>query len=101
MSNQPVSQVHLLIRTRELSALRQLLFYVRKMPPQKRIFWLEENADTLARAFSLFVEASNKTLDHVGTDNESLKLSYELVSGLKETENLVEEILGEENQLRS
>lgn len=101
MSQQPTSQVLLLIRTRELGALRGLLLHLHRLPPKERTFWLEENADTLTRAFSLFVEASNRTLDQIGIDDESLELSYELVSGLKETEHMVEEILGDEHQLRS
>lgn len=101
MSVQINSQIQLLIRTRELSALRGLLTYLDSLPPTQRTQWLGENVDTLTRAFSLFVEMSNRTLNHVNTDMESIKLSSELINGLKETEDLVEKILSQGHQLRS
>lgn len=93
--------MQLLIRTRELDAFRGLLHYLDELPPSERHAWLDENVETLARAFSLFVNYSNNTLDQVNTDMESLKLSSELISGLRETEDLVEKILNQNHQLRS
>jgi|GEM_PF-1236926 len=102
LKQKPTLQVQLLIRTRELNAFRGLLLHLRHMNPQQRASWLGENVDTLSRAFSLFAEASSRTLDQsMATDYESIRLSYELVTGLRETEELVEEILGSEQALRS
>ena len=101
MLNTPASKLGLLIRTRELDAFRGLLDHLDNLPPNERYAWLDANVETLAKAYATFVDYSNRTLDMVGTDQESMKLSSKLISGLKETGDLVQKILNQDHQLRS
>lgn len=101
MLDTPVSKLSLLIRTKELDAFRGLLNHLDSLPPDERYKWLDENVETLATAYSTFVNYSNHTLDMIGTDQESMKLSSKLISGLKETSDLVQKIINQDHQLRS
>lgn len=95
------SRVQLLLRTRELGAMRDVLEYVKTLPGSERETWVETNGQELSMAFQQFMSVSERTLKNMDLDTESLKLSFDLVTMLRETETLVAEVFGDTRSLMS
>lgn len=86
------SHLRLVVRQREIAAFRDVLAQVKHMPPQRKQAWLDSNAEAMQSAFSIFVDASEKTLQSASKDSQSIDLTYQLVATLKEAEALVAEV---------
>lgn len=84
------NQMRLLIRQRELVAIRDLLRRVSKFSLRERQAWLDENAQTILHALSIVVENAQESMSEVPNDFDSLVLVNDLVSVLQETEQLAD-----------
>lgn len=84
--------MQLLVRQREVYALRDVLRHVHSLPANQRLNWLNDNGQTMSNAFSLIVDVSEKALSQVPTDSESLALTTQLIEALRETEQLATDL---------
>ena len=90
------NRTQLLIRSRELEAMNQVLVYVQQLNENEKKAWLESNGEEMTLAFRQFMSVSEYTMRQQSMDQESMQFSYELIQRLRETENLVHQLFGDQ-----
>ena len=82
-----------------MKQIEEVLRGVIILPEPERQAWVVENGALMSAAFESFIEDSNLTLEEMNFDMESLELSKELVTSLRDTMNIVQGILSEKQTL--
>ncbi len=90
------TRTQLLIRTRELEAMNEVLLYVQHLEEPQKKQWMQLNGEEMALAFRQFMSVSEYTMRQQSMDAESMQLSYDLIKKLRETENLVQQLFGDQ-----
>ncbi len=93
------TKFNLFLKAREMKQVEEVLQGVMILPETERQQWVEENGEMMSAAFESFIEDSNQTLEEMNFDLESLELSKELVTALRDTTNIVQGILSEKQKL--
>jgi len=93
------AKFNLFLKAREMRQVEKVLEQILILPEQSRRRWVEENGEMMSAAFESFIEDSNQTLEEMNLDLESLELSKELVTALRDTTNIVQGILSEKQKL--
>jgi hypothetical protein len=91
----------LYLKARQMSQAQQVLNDVKLMKPEKRKAWLKENSELVEQAFDGFIQESNQVLGQVGLDEESLKLSQTIVQGIKDSMDLMGDVVYKQQELES
>lgn len=91
----------LFLKNREIQEVKQLLNHVLHMPGQQRSAWIEQYGDFVNQAFDALVDDSNFVLDELPYDEDTLEMSHELVTSLRDALQLMEGILSDQPQLVS
>ncbi len=91
----------LFLKNREIQEIKSVLSHVLHMPGTQRSEWIEEYGEFVNQAFDALVDDSNLVLDELPFDDEVLLLSHELVTSLRDALQLMEGILGDQQQLVS
>lgn len=91
----------LFLKVREIKGIRKILQEVEQLPFQERESWIEEYGDMINSAIDDFVDDSTISFDNIFGDDETLNLSQELVTTLKDTIETVEGMLYPDSQLES
>ena len=63
--------------------------------------WVEENGDFLTKAFDQFISETSQTLEGMSMDDETMALSKELVTTLRDTSELLDGLVATTQRLRS
>lgn len=95
------TKFNLYLKTRELKAITEVVRHVSILPKKERQAWIHEQGDWLQDAFDICLQESNLTLEEIALDDETMKLSQELVVSLRDTMSMVNGILVESEQLAS
>lgn len=95
------SKFDLLLRTRELAQLEDLLKQIYTYSLDERQAWVEANGDFLALAYEQFISDASQTLQDLSMDDETLKLSRDLVMSLRETGELLDGLVAKGSRIRS
>jgi len=90
------TRTQLLIRTRELEAMNEVLMYVQHLDEPQKKQWMQFNGEEMTLAFRQFMSVSEYTMRQQSMDPESMQLSYDLIKKLRETENLVQQLFGDQ-----
>jgi len=101
MSDIKSHKFNLYLKARQMGQVQQVLDKVQALSPRQRQSWLKENSKLVDQAFGGFIDESNQILSHVGLDEESLKLSQTIVQGLRDTLNLVGDVVYRQQELES
>lgn len=91
----------LYLKVREIKGIRKVLQEVEQLPFPERESWIEEYGDMINSAIDAFVDDSSITFENIFGDDETLTLSQELVTTLKDTIETVEGMLYPDSQLES
>lgn len=97
----PSQKFQLYLKARQMNQARKVLDNVKKMESKQRQQWLKENSELLEEAFEGFINESNQVLAQVGLDDESLKLSQDIVRGIKESMSLMGDVVYKQQELES
>ena len=85
--------------------IKQTTVYLRQLslePLKKRKIWLKENQELVNKLLDTFTNDSLRALEGVALeDEESLKLSMDLMTSLREAVNMVNNLSVKEKSLRS
>lgn len=95
------TKFNLFLKAHEMKQVEELLRQVMMLPKKERKQWVKENGALMHEAYELFIEDSSLTLEEMNFDSESLELSKELVTALRDTSNIVQGILSEKQNLTS
>lgn len=95
------SKFRLFLKNREIQQIKALLHHVLHLSSHDRSLWIEEYGEFVNQAFDALVDDSNLVLDELPFDDEVLELSHELVTSLRDALQLMEGILGDQQQLVS
>lgn len=91
----------LVMRTRELAQLEELLKQIYTYSADERRAWVAANGDFLSLAFEQFISEASRTLQDLSLDDETLNLSRDLVMSLRETGELLDGLVSKGSRLRS
>ncbi len=91
----------LFLKNREIQQIKLLLSHVLHLSGQERSEWIQTYGDFVNQAFDALVDDSNVVLDELPMEDDVLALSHELVTSLRDALQLMEGILGDQQQLVS
>lgn len=91
----------LFIRIHDLKGIHQQLEKLMLLPKHKRNEWVEENESVLQSMLETYIEDSIIAVDSLDQDKETLNLSLEYVSFLRDVVYRVRNILYEFDELES
>lgn len=74
---------------------------IRLLPPTERQVWLDDNELVLNRLLDTFAQDSIVALDGLGMDEETVSLSIELVTNLRDAMNTIQGVLYDSGRLKS
>jgi hypothetical protein len=102
--SQPIIQTNfsLYLKVREVKKIALYLRQLNLQPLKKRKIWIKENQELVDKLLDSFTNDSLKALEGIALDNEeSLKLSMDLMTSLRETVNMVNNLSVKQKHLRS
>jgi lipid II:glycine glycyltransferase (peptidoglycan interpeptide bridge formation enzyme) len=91
----------LYVKNRELQQIAQSFRSIMLLPPKQRKKWTEQYQDLIEDLMDSFTDDSLLAMDGIQLDDESMDLSTELVSNLKTTMNIIQDMLAETKTARS
>lgn len=74
---------------------------IRLLPTPQRQAWLDENESVLNHLLDTFAQDSLVALDGLGMDEETVSLSIELVTNLRDAMNTIQGVLYDDGRLKS
>ncbi|HCC84454.1 MAG TPA: hypothetical protein DEP87_02125 [Candidatus Pacebacteria bacterium] len=83
----------LFVKVREIHQLSQLLQEVSLKTTRDRRTWVQENEVLISNLITEFTDDSLSQLQGIGTDQETVKLSMDLVSSLRQTLLLLDSLM--------
>lgn len=96
-----LSKFGLFVKAREIDQARDTLNHLQLLSTDQRKTWFQENGDLLNAIFNRFIDDSNALLNGVEMDDESLQLSRHIVEGLRDSMNLVGEMVYQSQELEA
>jgi lipid II:glycine glycyltransferase (peptidoglycan interpeptide bridge formation enzyme) len=91
----------LYVKNRELQQISESLRTIMLMPTKERKKWAEQYHDVIEDLMDSFADDSMLAMDGIQLDDESMDLSTELVTNLKSTMSMIQDMLAETNTARS
>ncbi|NCN50934.1 MAG: hypothetical protein GW762_00615 [Candidatus Pacebacteria bacterium] len=91
----------LYLKVREIKGIKKVISEIEQLPLGDREEWIEEYGDMINTALDNFVDDSSFSFENIFNDDETLALSQELVSTLKDTIQSVEGMLYPDSLLES
>lgn len=103
LSSTPTSSLkfNLFLKAHELKEVSKVLENVLLLSEKERKIWAKDNGEVINQAIDSFVKDSNATLSELTFDEETLQLSKELVTSLRDTVDMVQDILFDGHKLSS
>ncbi|MFH1967567.1 MAG: hypothetical protein ABIJ03_03600 [Patescibacteria group bacterium] len=101
MTSAQSHKFNLYLKARQMSQVKQAMGQVQHMEPVARQAWMKDNSTQVEQAFDHFIDESNQALNHVGLDEESLKLSQTIVQGLRDSMTMVNHVVYRQQELES
>lgn len=92
-TNPATKKFQLFVKLREIKAVASLLQEVRSKTSDERQAWLQDNEPLIASLVNDFTDDSLARLQGIGTDRETVKLSVDLVTSLRQTLLLLDSLM--------
>jgi hypothetical protein len=92
-TNPATKRFQLFVKVREIKELASLLQEVRLKSTAERQAWLEDNEPIIADLVNEFTDESLSRLQGIGTDRETVNLSVDLVTSLRQTLLLLDSLM--------
>ncbi len=92
-TNPATKKFQLFVKLREIKALATLLQEVRLKTTAERQAWLQDNEPLIADLVNEFTDDSLSRLQGIGTDRETVSLSVDLVTSLRQTLLLLDSLM--------
>lgn len=92
-TNPATKKFQLFVKLREIKALATLLQEVRLKTTAERKAWLQDNEPLIADLVNEFTDDSLSRLQGIGTDRETVSLSVDLVTSLRQTLLLLDSLM--------
>ena len=87
------SKFQLFVKVREIKQLAKILQEVKLKNTSERQVWLEENESIIADMVDTFTDDSLSQLQGITADQETVKLSVDLVTGLRHSLLLLDSLM--------
>lgn len=81
------------VKLRELKQIGEGFKQLSGLPETDRISWLTEHESFLSEMMDSFLNETMGTIDGVALDSETLELSVELVSTMRDTMNIMHHVM--------
>jgi hypothetical protein len=91
----------LYVKSREIQQISDSLQRILMLPVEQRQEWLQEHESIIAELMDSFMDDSVLALDGLQLDKESMELSVELVTQMRDAVNMIHRIFSNDDSLVS
>jgi len=85
------------VKLRELKQIGEGFKKLSGLPEAERLSWLSEHENFLSDMMDSFLNETMGTIDGVALDSETLELSVELVSTMRDTMNIMHNVMASQH----
>jgi len=91
----------LYLKSREIKQISQLLQKTLPLQKAQRQQWIEENEDFINQLLNSFMDDSMMVLDGIKMDTETMELSVNLISDLRDAVTIIQNLLHDGDKYQS